>query len=134
MLTPPALHQAHTKMCARPEDLTEQDLETLRVYGGEDWYHDGLVKRAAAIDKIEQRIRQRDAIVTKAAATPVPVEARPVQLTPDQLAEVLVFAIKGAITPRDAKIAALQQDVRQLSDRVVQLEAQLAAQREPVEP
>lgn len=126
MLTPPALHQAHTKMCARPEDLTEQDLETLRVYGGEDWYHDGLVKRAAAIDKIEQRI------ATKAASPSAAVAARPMALTADQFAEVIVGMLKDVLTPRDAKVAALRQDVRALSDRVVELEAQLASKQEPV--
>ena len=48
-------------------------------------------------------------------------------LTPDEFAEVLIGTIKAALAPRDAKIEALQQDVRALSDRVVELEAQAAA-------
>jgi len=54
-------------------------------------------------------------------------------LTPDQLGELIVTTIKQALTPRDATLEALRQDVRALSDRVVELEAQRAAQRDPVE-
>ena len=128
-----AFKAAFTKAIQTPRLLTAADFAALGA--GDDGQGDA--HRQWGIAQLQKAVVAEDqANAHQRNAPPAERSSRPAvqHPTPDELAQCLVHAIKSSLATPLQRIAALETELAQLRDQVVDLQAERAAREDPVAP